>query len=456
MLDSKKRIHLIGIGGMGMNAIAQLLLGLGHRVSGSDIKSSRLTRKITSLGAEVFIGHSPQNIGDVDLVAFSSAIRDDNPELLSAKEMGIPVFQRAEVLAELMKGHVGIAVAGTHGKTTTTSLIAVILSKAGISPTVAIGGEANDLGGGSLLGEGPYFVTEADESDGSFCLLSPTYSVVTNIEEEHLDFYHDIDEILQAFNHFLDRTDREGALVACIDDPNVRKILNSYKKRFVTYGFSPDADISGVNIEIGWLRSRFDCRYKGQILGPIELRAPEIHNILNALAAIGVAMELGIDFDCLTKSLAEYQGVTRRFEVKLETEDLIVIDDYAHHPTEVKATLNSCRNGKRRIVCVFQPHRYTRTKCLGERFGGSFSLADHLILTDIYSADETPIEGVSSKVIYDAVKRHGQTEVHLVSTNEEALDRILKIILPGDMVVCLGAGDVGVVADELARRFVKK
>lgn len=456
MLDSKKRIHLIGIGGVGMSAIAQLLLGLGHRVSGSDIKPSQFTCRLTSLGAKVFIGHSPQNLGDVDLVAFSSAIRDDNPEFLLAKERGIPVFQRAELLAELMKGKVGIAVAGTHGKTTTTSLIASILSKAGFSPTVAIGGEANDLGGGAILGEGPYFVTEADESDGSFRLLSPTYSVVTNIEEEHLDYYHDIDEILQAFNHFVDRTDQKGAPVGCIDDPNVRKILGSYKKRFVTYGFSPDADISGVNIEIGWVRSRFDCRYKDKILGPIELRVPQTHNILNALAAIGVAMELGIDFDCLTKSLAEYQGVTRRFEVKLETEDLIVIDDYAHHPTEVEATLNSCRDGKRRIVCVFQPHRYTRTRYLGERFGRSFGSADRLILTDIYSANELPIEGVSSKVIYDAVKRYGHPDLHLVSTKEEALVHLLKIILPGDLVVCLGAGDIGWVCDELAKRFGKK
>lgn len=453
LLSSKKRVHLVGIGGAGMSVVAQLLLWLGHRVSGSDIESSQLTRRLAFGGAKVFIGHRLGNLGDTDLVVASSAIKADNPELVGAKAKGIPVVQRAEILAELMEGKVGIAIAGTHGKTTTTSLVASVLAKAGLSPTVAIGGEANEFGGGALLGKGPHFVVEADESDSSFCLLSPTYSVVTNIEEEHLDFYRGIDEIISAFKEFCSRISQNGALICCIDDPNVRKMLDSPRTRIVTYGFSPMADIYPVNIEIERFRSRFDCCYKKQVLGSIELNIPAEHNILNALAAIGVSMELGVDFDSLSQSLANCRGVARRFQIKLDSDDLIVIDDYAHHPTEIEATLNACKNGKRRIIGLFQPHRYTRTMYLADRFGSAFSLVDHLVLTEVYAADESPIEGISAKVIYDAIKRNGHPSVNLIPTKEEALAHILKVLLPGDIVVCLGAGDIGYVADELTRRF---
>lgn len=453
MLDSKKRIHMIGIGGAGMSTLAQLLLGLGHQVSGSDVKPNRLTERIASLGGKVFVGHRPQNVGDADLVVYSSAIGPDNPEIVGAKASGIPVVQRGRMLAELMRQKVGIAIAGTHGKTTTTSLVATVLAGAGLSPTVAIGAEVDDFGGGALLGEGPYFVAEADESDGSFLELLPTYAILTNIEAEHLDFYQDIDEIVRAFQDFAGRICQDGALIGCIDDENVRKVLDSYKEKLLTYGLSPAADIYPANIEIERFKSRFDCIYRGRALGHIALQIPGRHNILNALAAVGVGMELGIDFDRLSRSLGSYRGAARRFQIKLETDALIVIDDYAHHPTEVEVTLCACRNGGRRIIGIFQPHRYTRTKYFDDQFGKSFSLVDHLILTDIYPAGERPIEGVSADLIYKAVKRQGHPDVCLASTKEEAFSHVLKILRPGDMVVVLGAGDIGYVADELAKKF---
>lgn len=438
-----------------MSTIAQLLLGLGHQVSGSDVKPNQLTERIASLGGRVFIGHRQQNVGDADLVVYSSAIGPDNPEIAYAKARGVPVVQRARVLAELMSEKVGIAIAGTHGKTTTTSLVATVLAGAGLSPTVAIGAEVSDFGGGALLGEGPYFVAEADESDGSFLELEPTYAILTNIEEEHLDFYQDIDEIVRAFQDFVGRICQGGALIGCIDDENVRRIIGLYKKKLITYSLRPEAEIYAANIEIERFKSRFDCIYRGKALGRIALKIPGRYNILNALAAVGVGMELGIGFDRLSESLGSYRGAARRFQIKLETDALIVIDDYAHHPTEVEATLCACRNGGRRVIGIFQPHRYTRTKYLGDRFGKSFSPVDYLILTDIYPAGERPIKGVSADVIYQAVKRQGHPDVCLVPTKEEALSHVLKILRSGDMVIVLGAGDIGYVADELAKKFKK-
>lgn len=439
-----------------MSAIAQLLLGLGHQVSGSDIKPSAVVEKLSFLGAKVFIGQRPQNVREVDLVVFSSAIKDNNPELLVARDQHILTIQRAKMLAWLMDGKCGIAITGTHGKTTTASLIASVLIKAGLSPTVAIGGELEDLGGSALLGQGPYFVAEADESDGSFLELDPTYSVLTNIEEEHLDFYHGIDDILEAFRRFAEKTKQDGALIGCVDDGYVKEILSSCGRRSITYGLAQPADIYPKNVAVNRFGSQFDCWYKDKLLGPIKLGIPQRHNIMNALAAVGVAMELGIDFDSLRESLASYRGAARRFEIKLDTDELVVIDDYAHHPTEVEATLNSCRAEDRRVVAIFQPHRYTRTKYLGHLFGRAFASADQLILTDIYPADEEPLEGITSQTIYDAVRREGHQNVELVATKEDALDFVLKISKPDDLVVCLGAGDIGWVADELAKRFNKR
>jgi UDP-N-acetylmuramate--alanine ligase len=456
MLLSKKKIHFVGIGGVGMSGIARILLDLGYQVSGSDIRTNRLINQIKSKGAEFFSGHHWQNVLGAEMVVYSSAIKFDNPELVMARKKGIPVVQRAEVLSELMNGKIAITITGTHGKTTTTSLIGSILLRANFDPTIIIGGEAKNFGGNVISGKGNYFVAEADESDGSFLFFHPTYSIITNIEEEHLDFYKDLDEIIATYRRFINNTSPKGVLFWHSDDKNIKRCLDKFKGRNISFGFSDSADLRASNIEINGFKSSFDCTYKKKFLGKVTVNLPSNHNILNSLAAIGLGLEVGIDFDNISQALAGYSGVIRRFQIKLDWNGLIVVDDYAHHPTEVKATLQACQVKRKRIICVFQPHRYTRTKYLSKRFAKALCSVDHLILAEIYPADEEPIIGVTSRCIYDELEKSGYKNVYLASNKEKALEIVLDIVKPEDLVVVMGAGDIGYVADKLAQIYVDK
>jgi UDP-N-acetylmuramate--alanine ligase len=456
MLAGIKKIHFVGIGGVGMSGLAQILLKAGYRITGSDIKSSEITERLSLQGAIVSIGHKESNVGDAELVVYSSAIMLDNPELIFAHSKNIPIIKRAELLAELMEGKIGIAVTGAHGKTTTTSLISVVLTEAGLAPTVAIGGIVYYFNGNVSLGNGQYFIAEADESDGSFLCYSPTYSVVTNIDLEHLDFYRDLKDIKESFMKFINRTKEEGCLFCSGDDLNLRDILSGYKNRFITFGLSNACDIYPKNIHSDGFSSSFDCVYKGSRLGRLNLRIPGKHNISNSLSAVGVALELGINFSKLQTSLSSYCGAERRFQLKGEVNGIMVIDDYAHHPTEIKATLEAAKIWKdKRIVAVFQPHRYTRTKYLLDTFSNTFNLVDHLVITDIYPASEKPIEGVSARNIYTKIVEYGHKDVHFLPKGE-IVEHLVKRLKPNDLVIIMGAGDIGKVANELVNTLMRK
>ena len=439
-----------------MSGLARILLDLGYQVSGSDLKPNQLTDQIESKGARLICGHHQQNVFGVEMVVYSSAIRPDNPELVMARSKGIPIVQRAEVLSELMSTKTGIAVTGSHGKTTTTSLAGSILLEAGLDPTIVVGGRAGNFGGNAVLGKGDYFVAEADESDGSFLLFHPAYSIITNIEEEHLDFYKDLDQIISTYRKFIDNTSPQGVLFWNKDDKNIESCLAGFKGRNISFGFSDSADLYADNVKMHGFKSSFDCHYNQKFLARLELNLPSDHNILNALAAVSLSRELGIDLDSISRALAGYHGVDRRFQIKLNNNGLMVIDDYAHHPTEVEATLKACRAGGKRIICVFQPHRYSRTKHLSKRFSRAFYSADHLILAEVYPADEEPINGITSKCIYDELKKNGWEKLSLAVNKEEALAMVQKLLKPDDLVLVMGAGDIGYVADELARMYAKQ
>jgi len=447
----KKKFHFIGIGGVGMSGLAQVLLESGHSVSGSDIKPSVFTKRIEKSGGKVFLGHRGSNLGEVDVVVYSSSIRPENPELAAARKMKeVEVIHRARLLARLMKDRVSIAVAGAHGKTTITSLIGWILIKAGFDPTVVVGGEDRNLRGNVFVGRGGYLVTEADESDGSFLCLEPTHSVVANIEREHLDYYNDLEQIISHFSRFINKT--RGFVVACADDENVKKAVAGFEGKLVTFGLSAQADIHPKNIKLRNFGSRFELLYKGESKGEIKLAIPGGHNIINALAAIGVTAQLDVEFGAIKKALAEYKGVARRFQVSRVAKDITLIDDYAHHPTEIKATLAAVRhNFKGRVIAVFQPHRFTRTKHLAGEFGTAFADADTVIITKIYSAQEKPIPGVSAGLICEAVKQNGQKDITLIEQMEEISSHIMKIARPGDRIAILGAGSIGRLAGELVK-----
>ncbi|MEA3560189.1 MAG: UDP-N-acetylmuramate--L-alanine ligase [Candidatus Omnitrophota bacterium] len=456
MLSTKKKIHFVGIGGIGMSGIAHILLESGYQVSGSDLKFNRLMDQIKSKGAKLFSGHDCRNISEAEVVVYSSAVQPDNPELVMARKKGIPVVKRAQMLSELMNGKISIVVSGTHGKTTTTSLIGSVLLAGGLDPTVIVGGEAKDFGGNAILGKGNYFVAEADESDGSFLFLNPDYSIITNIEEEHLDFYKNLDTIIDTYGRFINNTSRKGILFWHKADENIGRCLAKIKRRNVSFGFSDLADLCAKNIEMKGFSSSFNCSYRKKILGRVTVNLPFSHNILNALAAIGPGLELGMDFDSINRALSAYHGVDRRFQVKLNSSELMVIDDYAHHPTEVKATLGACRALGKRIICVFQPHRYSRTRHLGKRFAEALCSVDHLILAEIYPADEKPLAGVSSRCIYDELKKRGREKVDFAVSKEEALKMVEDIIRPQDLVVVMGAGNINYVADKLTQIYADK
>lgn len=453
MFANKERVHLVGIGGIGMSGIAQLLLAQGAQVSGSDLKHSPLIEKLKGLGAEIFIGHSSSNVHNADLVVYSSAVGQDNPELLAAHSRGIAVLRRAQALDALANQKKAIAVTGAHGKTTTTSLISHILVNCGLKPTVCVGGELFSLDGNALLGEGQYFVLEADESDGSFLTLNPLYSVVTNIDREHLDYYRDLEHIAQTFQKYMSNTKDEGCIFFCQDDPNLARIARSLDKRIFSFGLTPEADIFAKDIKIKGASSRFSCIYQDRNLGEVILQIPGRHNICNALAAVAVGLEVGLEFKPIQDTLASYGGVRRRLQLKLDEKDVLIFDDYAHHPTEIRATLEALKNFKhKRILAVFQPHRYTRTKFLMEEFGSCFKGVDYLIITDIYAASEAPIAGVSAKGICQKAQEAKIKNVRFLS-KEDILEHLLKEIQPGDLVAIMGAGDITRIADALAKRF---
>lgn len=454
-----RRVHFIGIGGAGMSGLAQLLLQQGHQVTGSDIDNQNVyIDRIRKLGGQVFYGHRPENINGAEVVVYSSCIREDNPEILQAKAQNIEVVPRACVLAELMKDKISIAVSGTHGKTTTTSLISLIISRAGWDPSIVIGGEVDDFGGNACLGRGDYLVAEADESDGSFLYLNQTHTVVTNIEPEHMDYFGHMDRVLEIYEQFINNGSVSGLFVGCLDDENIAIIQTRVRnKRIINYGFSPQTETYPDNIELKDMGSEFDLIYMGEKLGRLELQIPGRHNILNTLAAASITLALGIDFSTIQSALFLYRGAQRRFEIKLNTPDIMVIDDYAHHPTEIKATIAAARhNFDGRLISVFQPHRYTRTKLLRQSFGACFEGVDKLFLTDIYPAGEPVLEGVSGRSIYDEVRASGLKDVIYLPDKESIVPYILKTIRRGDRLLIMGAGDITRTADELVKQIEVK
>jgi UDP-N-acetylmuramate--alanine ligase len=454
MFKKIKHIHFVGIGGIGMSGIAEVLLNLGYRVSGSDMKASDTTDRLKKLGGEIFIGHRAENITSPHVVVISSAVKKDNVEVVAAKEKQIPVIPRAEMLAELMRLKYGVAIAGAHGKTTTTSMVATVLAAGNIDPTVVIGGKLNSLGTNAKLGQGEFLVAEADESDGSFLKLSPTIAVVTNIDAEHLDYYKDINEIKDAFLVFINKVPFYGVSILCLDEKHIQALIPFVEKRYLTYGMSSQADYQAKDVTLAPLGSRFTVSHHGRDLGWFELSIPGVHNINNSLAAIAVARELDVDVEIIRTALRGFSGVQRRFQVKGEVSGITVVDDYGHHPTEIKATLAAAKAGSgRRVVAVFQPHRYTRTQHLLEEFFTSFNQADTVIIMDIYAAGEQPIPGVSGRAIYEGVKRHGHKDAAFFAERDAVVNHLAGVLKKGDVLITLGAGDVWKVGETLLEKL---
>ncbi len=457
MFRHVKRIHFIGIGGIGMSGIAEVLCNLGFVVTGSDVKKSKNTDRLESLSIGVAEGHRAENVGDADVVVYSSAVKEDNPEVLEAKQRKIPVIPRAEMLAELMvlKPY-AVAVSGTHGKTSTTSMVATILGHAGFDPTTVVGGVVDTLGSNARLGSSEWFVTEADESDRSFLMLYPTIAVVTNIDKEHMESYKGMDDVVQCFTDFVNKVPFFGAAVICLDDPNVQLIIPNIKRRRVTYGMTAQADISAHDITFdNSFGSAFTVWHGTEVLGRISLPVPGQHNVYNALAATAVALELEIPFDKIAEAFTTFKNADRRFQFKGESRGITVIDDYGHHPTEILATLSAAKNssGGRRTVVVFQPHRYTRTQELMDEFALAFNNADVLFVLDIYAASERPIEGITAEVLTDNIKRYGHKNARYIGDIESAAAAVVPFIEEGDIIITLGAGTVTRLSDEILEKL---
>ena len=451
------QVHFVGIGGIGMSGIAEVLLNVGYRVSGSDLAASETTLRLENLGARVSIGHAADQVGAADAVVVSSAVTADNPEVVEARRRGVPVIQRAEMLAELMRMKVAICVAGSHGKTTTTSILGSVLAEGGLDPTMIIGGRLNSLGSNARLGQSEYLVAEADESDGSFLKLTPTYGVITNIDPEHLDHYGSVERLHAAFIEFANKVPFYGLLAVCIDHPVVQDILPHIGKRLVTYGLDPAADYRAIDLDFGPDCVRFDA-YRGERrLGPVELRMIGEHNALNALACIAVADELQVPFTRVQAALERFEGIQRRFTQRGRAAGVTVVDDYGHHPVEIRATLAGARKAfSNRLVVVFQPHRYSRTRDLEREFHAAFDRADVLIVMDIYPAGEQPIEGVHARMLYRGIRNHGPRQAHYIGDREHVVDWLLDNVRPDDWVVTMGAGDVWRVGEELVERLRRR
>ncbi|MEZ4373405.1 MAG: UDP-N-acetylmuramate--L-alanine ligase [Polyangiaceae bacterium] len=438
-----RQVHFIGVGGIGMSGLAEILRTLEFDVSGSDLREGETTKRLARLGVRIDVGHVAQNVRDADVVVYSSAIPAENPEMVEARALGIPVITRAEMLAELMRVKYGVAIAGSHGKTTTTSLVATLLRAAGFDPTVVVGGRMQALGTNAKLGAGDLLVAEADESDGSFLRLTPTIAVVTNIDPEHLDFYHSHERIKDAFVEFIEKVPFYGLAVLCLDHPDVQDLLPRIRRRHVTYGLSPQADYSARHLTHRGTVSTFMAYRRNEPLGEFALRMPGQHNVLNALAAIAVGDELEVPLDEMKEALATFGGVARRFSLVGEVDGVSLVDDYGHHPAEIKATLTAARNAfDGKVIVAFQPHRYTRTQDLFDDFARAFNDADHVLVTDIYPAGEKPIEGIDSAALVRAIAEHGHHSVAYVGDRSELAQRLASLATPGDGVIALGAGDI--------------
>jgi len=458
MNEKKLHIHFIGIGGSGMSGLASIFLDLGYKISGSDIVTSKITKRLAGKGAIIFKGHNENNVEGVDLVVISSAISESNSEIRGAIDRKITIVKRAEMLARLMNNKYGIAVAGTHGKSTTASMISLLLEKSGFDPTVVVGGELNNFKNNAKLGKGNYIVVEADESDGSFLELNPRMAVVTNIEDDHLDHYGNMENILKDFKKFIDKVPNNGRVILCKDCDNVKGLAKQCERNYVSYGIFTEADLMAKDIELDKLNSRSKIYWQGEKIGELYLKVAGYHNILNALAAIAVARELGISFMEITKILETFQGVHRRMEIIANLDDkILILDDYAHHPTEIKSTLSALRTSwqDRRIIAIFQPHRYSRTKLLAEKFGKAFFDADCVIINNIYSANESPISGISGETIFREVKKSNHRKVKYLPFKEDILSYLSEIVRPGDIIITMGAGDIWTVGQELAEQLNK-
>jgi UDP-N-acetylmuramate--alanine ligase len=454
VLRKIQHVHFVGIGGSGMSGIAEVLLTLGYSVSGSDLKPTPVTERLASLGARVFAGHAAENAAGAHVVVTSTAVRKANPEVAEARRRGVPVIPRAEMLAELMRLKYGVAVAGSHGKTTTTSMVALVLARGGLDPTVVVGGRLEVLGSGARLGKGEFLVAEADESDRSFLKLNPTLAVVTNIDREHLDAYRDLADVQDAFVGFVNKVPFYGGAVLCLDDPPVQDVLPRVERRVVTYGLSHQAGVSARDLDLGPAGSRYTATFEGRALGKVTLAVPGAHNVTNSLAAVAVGLDLDVPFEAVAAGLASFTGVDRRFQVRGEAGGVLVIDDYGHHPTEIRTTLETLRRraGERRTVVLFQPHRYTRTQALWDEFGRAFHQADRLLLTDIYPASEEEIPGVTAEALARAIAERGHRQVEWAGDLKAATERLVAEAREGDVVLTLGAGSVWTAGEELLRR----
>jgi UDP-N-acetylmuramate--alanine ligase len=449
-----RHVHFVGVGGIGMSGLAEILSTLEFGVSGSDLREGDITQRLRRLGVRVDIGHRGENVEGADVVVYSSAIQEENPEIARARMLGIPVISRAEMLAELMRVKYGVAIAGSHGKTTTTSLVATVLRAAGLDPTVVVGGRMAALGSNARLGAGDLLVAEADESDGSFLRLTPTIAVVTNIDPEHLDHYGTHDALKLAFLAFIERVPFYGLAVLCLDHPDVQNLLPQVKRRHTTYGLSIQADYSAARLVYRGLETSFVASHAGRPLGEFTVRMPGTHNVLNCLAAIAVADELEVPLDVVKDALATFHGVARRFSVVAEVGGVALVDDYGHHPAEIEATLAAARHAySGRVLVAFQPHRYTRTELLFDAFTRAFNAADVLFVTDIYPAGERPIEGVSGRRLAEAISRHGHHATSYVGDKQTLGVRLSDLAQPGDLVIALGAGDINQILPDVASRL---
>ncbi len=455
MFKRYRQIHFVGIGGAGMSGIAEILLNLGYRVTGSDQKRNEAVERLEQLGAKVFAGHQASHVEGAHVVVYSSAVSRDNVEVQVARQRAIPTIPRAEMLAELMRLKYGIAVAGTHGKTTTTSMIGAVLAEGRYDPTIVVGGRVTGLGSNARLGQGEYLVAEADESDGSFLKLAPTIAVVTTIDAEHLDHYGSLEAIREAFVTFVNKVPFYGSAVLCLDQPNIQMLIPRIEKRVITYGLESGADLVARRLALSGMTSRFEVVQRGNLLGECALQIPGRHNVLNALASIGAGLDLEIPFVTIQKALAGFAGVQRRFQIRGRARGVTVVDDYGHHPAEIRATLAAAKAGfDCRVVTVFQPHRYTRTQHLRQEFLTAFNEADVLIVLDIYPAGEPPIPGVTAEDLAEGIRAHGHRNVtYLGSDRTRVLEHLAGITRPGDLVLTLGAGDVGQLGPELLKRI---
>jgi UDP-N-acetylmuramate--alanine ligase len=443
MMKTVKNVHFVGIGGIGMSGIAEILLNQGFTITGSDLNKTEVTDRLESLGIKIYEGHSAENLKEADVVVFSSAVTLDNPEVKAAQERKIPVIKRSEMLAECMRMKYGIGIAGTHGKTTTTSMVGLVLTEAGIDPTIIVGGKLSSLGGtNARLGHSDYIVVEADEFDRTFLKLTPVIAALTTLEREHLDTYKDLDDIKGAFVEFANKVPFFGFVVLCLDEPALQDIIPLINKKIFTYGLTPHADIRAIDITHKERSTEYTLVYKGKELGRIKLNIPGLHNVRNSLVAVTIAFEMGVEFDVIKKALESFTGVYRRFEKKYDN-DLMVIDDYGHHPTEINVTLDGIRRGwNRRLVAVFQPHLYSRTRDFSQEFGRSFLNSDIFICTDVYPAREKPIEGITGELITVAAKKFGHKNVYYEPDKSKVPDLLKKICKKGDIVITLGAGDI--------------